>query len=232
MGDLSLEKPQPYYEQFYHMIKKMIYEGKFQPGERINETQLAKEFNVSKSPIREAIRILEKEGLLVVEKLKVVVYEPTLKDVKDIYFCRKALESFAVSLTTQMASDEELGEIEDLLEKTEQAIQANEDPDTIIILNEQFHNLIISFTRNSRLQKQVADLKGLIYYFRILNFKGESRAEAIIKQHRTIFNYMKKRDEKLAAEEMIKHLQLDVEHLIEVLSTPDEGSKIELKKNI
>jgi len=230
MGDLSLEKPQPYYEQFYHMIKKMIYEGKFQPGERINETQLAKEFNVSKSPIREAIRILEKEGLLVVEKLKVVVYKPTAKDVKDIYFCRKALESFAVSLTTQTASDEELGEIEVLLEKTEQAIQANEDPNTIITLNEQFHNLIISFTRNTRLQKQVADLKGLIYYFRILNFKGKSRAEEIVKQHRNIFNYMKIRDEKLAAQEMIKHLELDVEHLFEVLSTTDEGSKIELNK--
>ncbi|WP_175639316.1 GntR family transcriptional regulator [Metabacillus schmidteae] len=229
MSDVSIEKSQPYYEQFYHMIKKMIYEGKFQPGERINETQLAKEFNVSKSPIREAIRILEKEGLLVVEKLKVVVYEPTLKEVRDIYFCRKALESFAVSLTTQIASDEELREIEDLLEKTEQAIQANEEPNTIISLNEQFHNLIMNFTRNTRLQKQVADLRGLITYFRILNFKGESRAETILDQHRHIFNFMKKRDEKLAAEEMIKHLELDVEHLIEVLSTPDEGSKIVLK---
>ncbi|MRG84971.1 GntR family transcriptional regulator [Salinibacillus xinjiangensis] len=224
MNELSLEKQVPYYEQFYHMIKKMIFEGKYQPGERINETQLAKEFNVSKSPIREAVRILEKEGLLVVKKSKVVVYEPTLKDVKDIYFCRMALESFAAKITTQMASDEELKEIEDSLLKTEKAIQANENANTIITLNEQFHNLILKFTHNNRLQKQVNDLKGLIYFFRILNFKGENRAADILKQHRSIFECMKNRDAEQASEQMINHLELDTEHLFEVLSSSKDKS--------
>ncbi|WP_279401315.1 GntR family transcriptional regulator [Piscibacillus salipiscarius] len=62
----------------------MIFDGKYQPGDRINETQLAREHQVSKSPIREAIRILEKEGLLTVENSKVVVYEPKIKDVKEV----------------------------------------------------------------------------------------------------------------------------------------------------
>lgn len=212
-----LEKQAPYYVQFYHMIKQMIFDGKYQPGDRINETQLAREHQVSKSPIREAIRILEKEGLLVVEKSKVVVYEPNIKDVKEVYFCRQALESFAVRLTTEIASDAELQKIEDVLNQTESALSEGDDSKTIIALNEQFHSLILEFTKNSRLQKQVEDLNGLVHYFRILNFTGDNRAHDILEQHRSIFSYMKERKADQAADEMMKHLDLDVQHLLEVL---------------
>ncbi|UJL47406.1 GntR family transcriptional regulator [Virgibacillus sp. NKC19-16] len=222
MSNLSLEKREPYYVQFYHMIKQMIFEGKYQPEERINETQLAKEYNVSKSPIREAIRILENEGLLVVDKSKVIVYKPTLKDVMDIYQCRMALESFAVKLTTKIATDAELKDIEDTLKTTETAIQAEEESNKIISLNENFHHLILTYCRNSRLQKQVNNLKALINYFRILNFKGELRAKEILGQHRKIFDYIEQRDEISASTEMIKHLELDVKHLMEILNVTEE----------
>ncbi|MGP4071637.1 GntR family transcriptional regulator [Piscibacillus sp. B03] len=212
-----LEKQAPYYVQFYHMIKQMIFDGKYQPGDRINETQLAREHQVSKSPIREAIRILEKEGLLVVEKSKVVVYEPNIKDVKEVYFCRQALESFAVRLTTEIASDSELQKIEDVLDQTESALNEGAESKSIITLNEQFHSLILEFTKNSRLQKQVEDLNSLVHYFRILNFTGANRAHDILDQHRGIFSYMKKRKADQAADEMMKHLDLDVKHLLEVL---------------
>ncbi|MBP2075794.1 GntR family transcriptional regulator [Oceanobacillus polygoni] len=219
---MSLERKNPYYVQFYQMIKQMIFEGKIKPGERINETQFAKEYNVSKSPIREAIRILEKEGLLVVDRSKVIVYKPTLKDVEDIYYCRMALESFAVKRTTSIASDQELQQIEAILDETEAAINANEDANTIIALNEQFHHYILNYSQNPRLLKQVNDLKGLINYYRILNFKGDQRAEEILKQHRQVFRYIKDRNESKAAEEMIQHLEMDVEHLLEIFSGSTE----------
>lgn len=220
MSKLGLKTQEPYYIQFYHMIKQMIFEGKFQPGERINETQLAKEYQVSKSPIREAIRILEKEGLLVVERAKIVVYQPTLKDVEDIYYCRMALESFAVKRTTKIATDAELEHIKKTLKETEDAIKQEMKPNEIISLNEKFHQLILAYSQNPRLQKQVDDLKSLINYFRILNFKGEQRAMEILKQHRNVFYYMEQRDAEKAAAEMVRHLEMDVEHLVTVL--PEE----------
>lgn len=225
---MSLERKNPYYIQFYQMIKQMIFNGEIQPGERINETQLAKEYSVSKSPIREAVRILEKEGLLVVDGSKLVVYKPTLKDVEDIYYCRMALESFAVKRTTSIASDKELQQIEATLDKTEEAINTNQDANTIISLNEQFHRLILTYSQNSRLQKQVNDLKGLINYYRILNFKGEQRAEEILRQHRQVFRYIKKRKVSEATEEMMKHLEMDVEHLLQILSM-ETGNLVEQK---
>lgn len=222
MSDFKIEKPTPYYEQFYHSIKKMIFEGKFKPGERIIETQLAKEFNVSKSPVREAIRILETEGLVTVdEKSRVIVYEPTIKDVEEIYFCRMALESFAVGLTTTISTDAELADIESTLKQTEQAILHSEEANTIITLNEQFHHLIVQYTHNRRLQKQLNDLKSLMYFFRILNFQGEGRADQILSQHWDIFSQMKKRNAEQASKEMVEHLKLDLSHLIGVLHTSE-----------
>ena len=220
MNQFSVEKPMPYYEQFYHKIKQMIFQGEIKPGERINETQLAKDFNVSKSPIREAIRLLEKEGLVVVnEKSKVMVYEPTLKDVEEIYFCRKALESSAVALLVEIATDEEIAVIEKSLLETEQMILRNDSPDQIISSNERFHNLIILGTKNGRLQNQIDDLRGLVRFFRILNFRGEGRAETILSQHREIYQYIKNRDADNAAKQMMKHLALDTKHLLEVLGS-------------
>ena len=229
MNNFSIEKPIPYYEQFYHSIKKMIFEGKYKPGERIIETQLAKEFNVSKSPIREAIRILEKEGLIIVdEKSRVIVYEPSMKDVEDIYFCRMALESFAVELTTKLATEEEIENIEQMLMETEKAIRDGKDDNTIIGLNERFHSFIIEYTQNRRLKKQLSDLKSLMYLYRILNFGGENRADIILNQHREIFHFIKGREGKLAAQAMINHLKLDLEHLKEVLAE----SAIENNKDV
>ena len=226
MSDFIIEKQLPYYEQFYQSIKRMIFEGKFKPGERIIENQLAKEFGVSKTPVREAIRLLEKDGLVVMdEKSRIIVYEPTLKDVEEIYFCRMALESFAVGLTTQIATEANIEELEETLMKTEQAIRDSLDDNSIITLNEQFHSLIIQYTQNRRLQKQLNDLKSLMYFFRILNFQGENRAEIILKQHRHIFSYVKKREEKQASSAMIEHLKLDLEHLTNVLTTSTETTK-------
>ncbi|MDN7245196.1 GntR family transcriptional regulator [Planococcus shenhongbingii] len=218
MSNFMIEKPVPYYEQFYHSIKAMIFEGKFKPGDRIVENQLAKEFNVSKSPVREAIRMLEQEGLIVTdEKSRMIVYQPTLKDVEEIYFCRKALESFAIKLMVQKATDDEVAEIENLLRETEAAIQESQDANAIISMNEAFHNLIIEYTKNDRLKKQVKDLKSLMYFFRIMNFQGENRANEILKQHSNIFVHIKNRDEEKAYQAMLEHLQMDVDHLMEVL---------------
>ncbi|WP_050182072.1 GntR family transcriptional regulator [Domibacillus robiginosus] len=226
MSDFTIEKQLPYYEQFYQSIKRMIFEGKFKPGERIIENQLAKEFGVSKTPVREAIRLLEKDGLVVMdEKSRIIVYEPTLKDVEEIYFCRMALESFAVGLTTQIATEANIEEIEEILLKTEQAINDSLDANSIITLNEQFHSLIIQYTQNRRLQKQLNDLKSLMYFFRILNFQGENRAEIILKQHRHIFSYIKKREEEQASSAMMEHLKLDLEHLTNVLTNSADTTK-------
>lgn len=83
----------------------MIFEGKLKPEEQIAEAKVANELGVSKRPLREAIRVLEKEGLMIVNP-RLMVYRPTIKDVEEVYFCRIALESSAAGEIANTASNE------------------------------------------------------------------------------------------------------------------------------
>ena len=120
----KMEKAPSYYLQAYNSIKEMIFNGVLKPGDRIYESKLATEFQISRSPVREAIRSLEKDGLLfLTDKSKITVYQPTKKDIEDIYECRQALESQAARLTTRNASDKELEQLENILLETKKSIE-------------------------------------------------------------------------------------------------------------
>lgn len=213
-----IQKPIPYYEQFYHSLKAMIVEGTLTPGERINETQLAKDFGVSRSPIREAIRVLEREGLLVSdEKAKVMVYQPTFQDVEEIYQCRQALESFAVRLMINAAQADETAQIGLVLEETRKAIHQEAPAQEIIQLNESFHNHIILFSRNNRLKRQIDELRSLMYFFRTYNFTGTERALTIEAEHSAIYREIKAGNQEAASKAMIDHLEHDLSYLKEQL---------------
>ena len=113
MNSFEMERPAPYHMQFYEQLKQMIFDGQFQPGERINETQLAKQFGVSRSPVREAMRLLEKDELLIADhRSGYSVYTLTERDVEELYQVRMALETLAVKLACKEATDREIDDIE------------------------------------------------------------------------------------------------------------------------
>ncbi|RAK20522.1 GntR family transcriptional regulator [Anoxybacillus vitaminiphilus] len=213
-----VEKSPPFYDQIYHSLRQMIFQGVFRPGERIYEAKLAREFNVSRSPVREAVRALEKEGLLTVDdKSRITVYQPTMKDVEEIYQCRMVLESLAARLAAQQASNEELKEIEKVLEQTQAQIEKQGKDDTVIALNVHFHDLIVQFSQNRRLQKQLQELRSLTYYYRAINFQGEGRERQILREHQHVFQLIKERDAERAAKAMAEHIHNDLLHLQQVL---------------
>ncbi|UYO36029.1 GntR family transcriptional regulator [Bacillus zhangzhouensis] len=99
----------------------MIFDGQFQPGERINETQLAKQFGVSRSPVREAMRLLEKDELLIADhRSGYSVYSLTEKDVEELYQIRAALETLAVELACKETSQREM---EQVLTQADEAVK-------------------------------------------------------------------------------------------------------------
>lgn len=198
----------------------MIVQGVFQPGERIYEAKLAREFNVSRSPVREAVRALEKEGLLVIDdKSKITVYKPSMKDVEDIYQCRMVLESLAARLTTRLSANRELKEIETTLVQTKKLLEGEDEQksETVISLNAKFHDLIVQFSQNKRLQKQIHDLRSLTYYFRVLNFQGENRKWVIFNEHQEVFEAIKERNEEKAGLVMTAHINNDLIHLKNII---------------
>ena len=167
MSQKPLEKALPFYLPIQQPIKERIWHGEYTPGDRLYEAQLAKQFSISRSPVREAIRTLINEGLLCMdEKSQITVYKPTLKDVKDIYGCRLALESAAVALAAGRATEAKIAGLGSIIAGTEAAIKKN-DKEEIVNWNTKFHEKIILISENERLKKLVDELNSLINYYRL-----------------------------------------------------------------
>jgi DNA-binding GntR family transcriptional regulator len=217
MKATSIDKPVRYYDQVYYALREKIVQGELQPGDSIFEAKIARELNISRSPVREAVRALEKEGLLVIdEKSKITIYKPTMKDFEDIYECRMALESLAARLTTRLASDKELEEIEKSVVNPTPYLDGDEGRKELIQVNGHFHELIIQYSQNRRLMKQLRDLNSLSHYYRTLNFQGENREWTVYNEHKEVIDQMLRRDEEKASLMMKKHLETDLLHLREI----------------
>ncbi|MGF7536161.1 GntR family transcriptional regulator [Bacillus mexicanus] len=224
MDDFKLDKPTPYYLQFYNQLKKMIFNGTFKPGERINETQLAKSFGVSRSPIREAMRLLEKDGLLKADDRNgFSITSLTAKDVDEIYKIRIPLEQLAVELVIEEADEKELAILEKQLEETEKAIHNGMEDTKIIHLNQKFHELLVVFSHNRHLKNLLEHVSDLIHFCRILNYTGDHRAETILSEHRKIFEEVKKKNKEAAKQYVMAHFHHDCEHLKHVLDAGKEN---------
>jgi DNA-binding GntR family transcriptional regulator len=219
MDTFSIDKPVRYYDQVYNSIREMIVQGELKPGDSIFEARIARELNISRSPVREAVRALEKEGLLVIDgKSRITVYKPTMKDIEDIYECRIALESLAARLTTRLASGQEIKEIENTVLNTKEHLDAGGEQNRLALIEEngRFHDLITKYSQNRRLKKQLRDLKSLSHYYRVLNFQGENREWIVFNEHQEILTQIKQRDEEKASLMMRKHLETDLIHLKEI----------------
>jgi DNA-binding GntR family transcriptional regulator len=213
----NLQKALPYYMQIQQTIKERIFKGTYKPGDRLYEAQIAKQFGISRSPVREAIRGLINDGLLMMdEKSQISVYEPSLQDVRDIYECRIALESTAVALSAERATEEELAELENLLIETSEVIKRG-DKDVIVTCNARFHELIMQICRNERLLKLVDELHALTYFYRFINIEGAHRAETILKGHTEIYEAIKERNPEKASSKLKEHTYEDLNNLVQII---------------
>jgi DNA-binding GntR family transcriptional regulator len=196
--------------QAYNIIRKAILDGKYQPGEKIKEIKLAEILGVSRGPVREAIRILVQEGLLVQIDGHLCVYKPTFQDLVDLYLCRESLESLASGLAAKHITDEELEELAGILQQTREAIAANNRSE-IIRLNTMFHDKIIHASRNKELINILNTIRSKVLFMRNNGHQSYFREDDFIEEHEAIYRMILARDEANAIKEMKLHIQKDIE---------------------
>ncbi|MCM3568483.1 GntR family transcriptional regulator [Neobacillus mesonae] len=214
---LSIEKPKPLYDQVYETIRANILSGKFPYDERINEIHLSQELNISRGPIRESIRRLEQEGLLVRdEKNQIYPYRSSVEDLVHIYQCRTVLEGLAAELAAKNGTDEEKEELKKIIRGTKELIGNDEAKDHLVQLNGRFHDQIIMMSRNPRLEQQTHQLRSLTFIYRVQNVKGLERQKQIYKEHLLIFEAIHSGKSDLARKSMSSHIEHDAEHLITI----------------
>ena len=203
---LNMNAYLPLRDVVFNTLREAILKGDLKPGERLMELQLASKLGVSRTPIREAIRRLEQEGLAVTTPRKgAEVAKMTLKDMEDVLEIRDALDELAVRIACQKISDEQLRQLEDVKELFEKSTQTG-NVKKIAEADVSFHDVIYEATGNPKLVTLLNNLREQVYRYRVEYIKDPKNYPTLIAEHEAILDSLKNRDVKNAVEAMHVHV--------------------------
>ena len=160
-----ISKVEPLHIQVYNILKNSIINGEFQPGERITEVGLAKMLSVSRGPVREVIRMLIQDGLLVQEDGQTLVYQPTKKDINEESLCRESLEGLAHRLAADNMTADIKEQFLSNIKQTKESIE-RQDANELSRLDQQFHEMIIKTSQNKQLIQIAGIIQAKVAYMR------------------------------------------------------------------
>ncbi len=186
-------------EAVYQTLRRAILTNEFQPGERLMELRLADELGVSRTPVREAIHLLEKESLVIQEPHRgVVVAQITLKQLRDVLELRSTLEELSVRLACRRAQDTAFKRLQEAASRFAQAVERKADVTELARRDVAFHDVIYHMTENEKLVQMVANLWEQIYRYRVEDLKDKKRGETLAREHQQLVAALCARDEEAA----------------------------------
>ncbi len=215
LSKLNLDEYKPLRDVVFENLREAILEGNLKPGQRLMEVQLAEQLGVSRTPVREAIRKLELEGLVVMLPRKgAYVADVSLKDVIDVLEIRASLEGLAAYLAADRISDEDIKKLETIMQDFNQG-KDEFDVDTLLKKDVEFHECIFKATNNSRLHQLINSLWEQVYRFRVTYISDYDSTKNIINEHQLILDAIKKRDSKLAKKYAQEHIEKAEQFMID-----------------
>ncbi len=215
---LKMDEYLPLRDVVFNTLREAILRGDLKPGDRLMEIQLAEKLGVSRTPIREAIRMLENEGLAVTFPRKgATVAAMTTKDMEDVLQIREALEELAVRLACDRITEEGIESLRKNMQAFEDSIK-NGNIKSIAKCDEDFHDIIFESSGNPRLVSLLNNIREQMYRYRIEYLKDPNSYPALLQEHKAIFNGITKRSKDDVATVMRCHIsnQIDcVKNMIE-----------------
>ncbi|MBR1757619.1 MAG: GntR family transcriptional regulator [Lachnospiraceae bacterium] len=197
----------PLRDVVYQTLEQAILMGDLQPGERLMEIHLANRLGVSRTPIREAIRKLELEGLVVnIPRRGAHVAEITKKDLTDVLEVRCALEELAVELGCDRITEDELKALKNTHEEFCTALAKN-DVELAAEKDIELHDIIYKASHNARLVQMITNLRMQMYRYRVEYLKDSSMHETLIKEHQALIACLERKDAESAKQIMRKHIE-------------------------
>lgn len=197
----------PLRDVVFNTLRQAILKGELEPGERLMEIQLAERLGVSRTPIREAIRKLELEGLVIMIPRKgAEVAKISEKNLKDVLEVRRAMEELAVELACERMSDEELKLLSQAQAEVAKAISEGRDLTNIAEADEHYHDVIYNGTGNRRLIQLINNLREQMYRYRIEYIKDKNKRVVLIKEHEQITRALQARSVQSAKEAIREHI--------------------------
>jgi DNA-binding GntR family transcriptional regulator len=213
---VNLNEYLPLRDVVFNSLRAAILKGELEPGERLMEKQLADKMGVSRTPIREAIRKLELEGLVVMIPRKgAEVANISEKDIRNVLEVRAALEGLAVKLACRKMDTQTMEKLKKLRDELKVAAVENE-VDKIIRQDIEFHDLIFNSTDNEKLIQIINNLREQIYLFRVRYIKELKNFESLINEHDSILDSIINHDEELAEKMAVQHIHEQEKVILEL----------------
>lgn len=207
----------PLRDVVFKALRDAIVNGKLKPGERLMEIQLANKMGVSRTPVREAIRKLELEGLVVMTPRKgAEVASITESDLTDVLEVRKAMERLSVELACEKITPEEIEKLKEGLIQQKVAIK-NNDIEELVKKDVEFHDIIYGSTGNQRLIQMLNNLREHIYRYRIAYIKDVAQRNLLIEEHTLIIEAIINKDKDAAIKAMEIHIDNQESFILENL---------------
>lgn len=195
------------HERVYARLEEDILAGRYQDGESVTECQVAEELGVSRTPVREALRQLEREGLVAFTPNKgATVKGMTDEDIRDIGEMRTKIEGIAARRAASAISEAQLSQLETLLEEEERCTY-KEESEALVRLDTQFHEIIFEACGSRFLRRTLQSFHHSIRQARRLSLGGGGRAEHMLKEHRSILEALRARNVEGAESLMVCHVR-------------------------
>ncbi|NMP25565.1 GntR family transcriptional regulator [Rahnella sp. SAP-1] len=207
-------------EKVYEKVKLLAIDYHFRPGERVNEVELAGQLGVSRTPVREALNRLSKDGFMsFVPNRGFYARDITPEGVRELYEVRMVIEQATFRFACQRASDEEIAATTAIWEEVsqkQQDVSEISDWSTIAQADERFHMEIAHISKNSQLYDMLDSLNSLIRFFRRIDLETPSRRNNAYHEHVEIISALRQRDVQKGMLLIERHVSLSSEHAVEV----------------
>ena len=208
MAEISLS-PRALYEEVAELLRQRIFNRELTPGSWIDELKLAEEYGISRTPLREALKVLATEGLVTMKVRRgAYVTEMSDSDLADVYHLLALLESDAAEVVATKATELQLRELEGLHQELEKAVHNRE---RFFEINEAFHMRMLEIANNRWRDQMVADLRKVMKLNRHNSLLKSGRIEDSLVEHRAIMAALVARDAAGTAQRMREHFKNGLE---------------------
>jgi DNA-binding GntR family transcriptional regulator len=200
----------------FEALRKMAISYEMKPGERLNELDLAEKLGVSRTPIREALKRLAAEGLLMESSRGYVRRPLEIQEMLNLYEARVAIERECFRLAFERATEEELRDISDYLKASVQ-VPVDTNIEQLVELDEGFHLRIAVMSRNTELKRILISLNERIRFIRWIDMENVGR-DSTQKEHWEIVNAMLERDMERGLTRISSHISVRREQIVDKIT--------------
>jgi DNA-binding GntR family transcriptional regulator len=195
--------PRALYEEVAELLRQRIFARELEPGSWIDEVKIAEAYGISRTPLREALKVLAAEGLVTMKVRRgAYVTEVNEKDLSDVYHLLALLESDAAGVVAERASDADLQSLADLHQSLE---QSQADREAFFRINEEFHQRLLQLADNRWREQMVADLRKVMKLNRHQSLLKSGRISESLHEHRLLLQALQARDPATSAQRMREH---------------------------